>query len=254
MEVSQIALAQMLLSCFLCGIAMGFCYELLRLPRILLFGDLLPYAAVLQKKLTLSMSLRPISSRGHSCDQEESCRLPEESGEGQKGSRKKTYLSSALMAITDILFCLICAIVLILVLYATNHGEFRLVAPGALFIGILISRCTLSRVLACFMQVLYVIVRASIIHLVAIILYPFLKSGLAVWHISLPLRQRLAAQRRVRKEKRLQRADARREIRQNKRQRAKQTDQITEQPSPRPPHDGRRVFRMGGSHIHGMSK
>lgn len=236
MEVSQLSLARMLLSCFLGGVLMGLLYEVLLLPRLLLFGVLSPPVQRWKERLLLPRALCPLMRWG-ATKKTSQVNL----------SKGKRVGSAVLLGIADTLFCLIGAMLLLLLLYATNHGEFRFSALSALLFGVLLCRMTLLRLLSLVIQFAYVLVRAVIVWTVALLSYPFLRAALFLWHRTATLRQRIKEKYLNYKQKRVLRAA--------QRKRKKEYSDITSSniENVEPPHrraapDGRRVFCAGVSH------
>lgn len=175
MEVSQSALARMLCCCFLCGLVLGLFYDLLRLTRMPLGSGLPPRAERLAMRLSIPRRLRPFAPR------------PSQRG-NEKRSRVAVFVVSL---IEDVFFCLVAAVVLVLVLYATNDGQLRLGAVAMLLLGFVGYLITLGRPMRFCLSVLAVVARAMVVWLFCLVAYPFaaLIRLLGAW--TAPLRVRL---------------------------------------------------------------
>ncbi len=235
MEVSQLSLARMLLSCFLGGVLMGLVYEILLLPRLLLFGALSPAAQRLQGRMTLPDVLCPWR-----------CSKEKDEAKARHKHRGKRFGSALLLGVADTLFCLLCAVLLLLLLYVTNHGELRVSALLSLLLGVLLCRMTLLRLLSCTIQCTYVLLRAVLVWMVALLSYPLLRAVIALWHRTAPLRRRIKRKFIRYKENKVLRAAQRK----NKKEYSDITSSNIESAEPfeRPAPDGRRVFCVGTSH------
>lgn len=177
MEVSQNALAWMLLCSFLCGLVLGFCYDVLRLTRMWIGAELSPTAILLRHRLALPPRMKLISVKPRA----------------EKSDKYTKTLRFVVLFIEDILFCLLVAITLALLLYQTNDGQFRLSAVAMLFCGIGIYLMTIGRLIHLFSGVIFEVIRAMIIWLLAILAYPMVLLGRYVAKWTAPLRHRLWA-------------------------------------------------------------
>lgn len=157
MEVSQHALAWMLLSSFLCGLALGICYDMLRLTRMWVGVELPPPAKRLRERMALPQRLRWAT---------EKAKVPK----SQKLSETAKYI---FLLAEDILFCLLIAITLVLLLYRANDGQFRLSAVVLLFGGLAAYLMTLGRLVKQCSGIIVVTVRAVFVWSGAILTYPF---------------------------------------------------------------------------------
>ncbi len=218
----------MLLACFLGGCLMGIVYELLCLPHTLLFSRLHPVALSLSRRLQRPAALQY-----------------RKKSTPPQPHRKHAWLYLCLRIVSDTLFCLISAVLLLLLLYATNQGQLRLSAPIALAIGFIFSHVTLARLFSLIVHLIYVITRAVLLWLIAIAVFPFYHLFLCTLRLLRPPCRkavdrlgRMASALRARIAERLKkRASATRNISSTNEQSS---------PLPRPQHDGKRVFCSGG--------
>lgn len=230
MEVSQLSLARMLLSCFLGGVLMGLIYEILLLPRLLFFGELSCAARRLQLRMALPSPLCPVwrsNQEPHSA-----------------AVIRNRLFSTLLLAVADTLFCFLSAVLLLLLLYATNHGAFRLIAPVAMLSGVLLIRATLLRPLSGVIQWVYVLLRALLVWCVALLCYPFLRILRALWHRTAGCRQHLKDRYRQCRARRVQRKAERKHKKEYSDQESSNIENTMIKPKRAAP-DGRRVFCAG---------
>ena len=225
MEVSQNALAWMLFYSFLCGLALGLCYDVLRLTRMWIGTELPPTAILLRNRLALPPRMKLISAKPRSV-------------KSDKYTKTVRYI---VVFVEDILFCLLVALTMALLLYQTNDGQFRLSAVVVLLCGIGGYLATLGRLVRLFSGVIVVIVRATVIWVLAILAYPIVVLARLIVKWTAPLRHRLYERVlnrwRVFKEKHDLRKQARME-----RKTYKQASEIS---VPRPP-NGKHYFASGG--------
>ena len=233
MEISQLDLGRMLLCSLLCGGVLAVFYELMQLPLTLLFSEL--YA--LPKKL------------------KETCRVPKalhapfslpwsRKKNGKSAHRAGQIFRQILRVVTDLLFCICAALLLLLTLYATNDGAFRWSSVGAMLVGFFICRRLLTPLIGTCLQTVYVGLRAAVAFLISALLYLPLRLVWLVWIKSGPLRARVKARylqyrKRIEKKKaeRLHKKNAKTEESTNK----NKENIRREHPIP----DGRRVFYVG---------
>ena len=157
MEVSQHALAWMLLSSFLCGLALGVCYDVLRLTRMCMGVELPLQAQRLRDRTALPQKLRWTTGKG-------------KPPKNRKLSETAKYI---FLCAEDILFCLLIAITIVLLLYRANDGQFRLSAVALLLGGLAAYLMTLGRLVKQCSGVIVVTLRAVFIWSGAILTYPF---------------------------------------------------------------------------------
>lgn len=133
MEVSQLALARMLLLALAIGSALGFLNDGFRTTRLWLGAQLPPAADRLTDRLALpAVFVKVMPFLKHT------------------PRRPGRVARACLMFAEDIVLCLAGGVALILLLYATNQGQFRLSALAAMGAGIALYRFTISRlVMAC---------------------------------------------------------------------------------------------------------
>ena len=237
MEISQISLARMLLSCFLAGVLMGLVYEILLLPRLLLFGVLSATPERLQTRL---------APPGRLClwKKREKAEISKTAYHKNKGKR---IGSALLLGVADTLFCPLCAVLLLVLCYATNDGQLRLSAVLALLLGVLLCRMTLLRPLSLIIQCTYVVLRSLLLWMVALLSYPLLKALQAIWQRTAAMRARMWEKYQRYRQRRAQRAE-------QKKHKQEYSDIISsnienaETPIMRAAPDGRRVFCTGVSH------
>ena len=230
MTVSQVALAAMLLSCFIGGVVLTLVYEILLIPKFLLCGAWFPWIHRWKQRLSLPDSLCPWNKLFG----DHKSRPPKEYSIWQK------IVPFILTMAADFSFCVIAAVVLMLLLYATNDGAFRWSALFTMLLGVVLGRVTLARWMAFTAQLLYTAIRAGLVFLIAVVCYPVLWGLIQLWLISAPYRHRTITcyqQRKV--------------ARRIKKEKQKQLRNTTPQPQPaaaisvRPQPDGRRVFCSG---------
>ena len=190
MEVSQIALARMMFVCFLCGIMLGVLYEVVRFTHLLLGNTPIPAVQRLQRKLAIPAALRllPIPKRRLCAN-----------------AKVFRWLSTFIFFLEDVLFCVLCAIVLILALYVTADGQLRLIAVLALAIGFLLYLKTVGRLILPLVGGFFVALRALFLWGFALVSYLPLRGAICLYHRGLPLRERMKQRRKALCEQRLAR-------------------------------------------------
>ncbi len=145
----------MLLSAFLCGLALGVFYDALRLTRMWMGAELPPRAQHLRDRLSLPQPLNWIASKA------------------PKSKKLTDAAKAVLLFIEDILFCLAVAITVAVLLYRANDGQFRLSAVVVLLFGLGVYLMTLGRLVQHCSSMIVVLLRAALIWLGAILTYPF---------------------------------------------------------------------------------
>ena len=103
MQISQSALFYLCAASFLVGLALALLYDFLYMMRLWLIPSEVRYHIPRIQELRASRI--------------------------KKGSVKKHKWGSVVLFLQDVLFCLVCAIAVILLLYWLNNGAFRAAAP-----------------------------------------------------------------------------------------------------------------------------
>ena len=103
MQISQSALFYLCAASFLVGLALALFYDFLYMMRLWLIPSEMRYHVPRIQELRASRI--------------------------KKGSVKKHKWGSVVLFLQDVLFCLVCAIAVILLLYWLNNGAFRAAAP-----------------------------------------------------------------------------------------------------------------------------
>lgn len=96
------------------------------------------------------------------------CRMPD----GPLASKTKTVCRAVLLAILDAFFCLFFAVVLIVLLYYTNDGQFRSSAVVLSLVGFGLYRCTLRHLLSPLLLLIRAMLRAALYWMVTVVTYP----------------------------------------------------------------------------------
>ena len=174
MEVSQRALAFLLCRAFLCGVALGAFYDVLRITRLWMGEGLPPAARALEGRLALPENLRFFH-------------MP------RVFRRPGGVAGGILIFFEDVLFCLVCAVVLILELYVCNDGQFRLSALACMLIGVFAYLISLGRGVLLVSGTLTAILRAAVQWTVALVCFPFCHMFRWVGRLTAPMRRRVAA-------------------------------------------------------------
>lgn len=132
MEIDPSLQLAMLLSALLWGVGMGILWELLTAIRILLGAYTPPEAMRAQYAKRLPLLGRPVTF--------------------ERKSPLRRVWRGVVIALGDVLFCVVIAIVAILILYRYNDGVFRLSVPVLMLLGLallrFISATPLARVMA----------------------------------------------------------------------------------------------------------
>ena len=174
MEVSQRALALLLCRAFLCGVALGAFYDVLRITRLWMGEGLPPAARALEGRLALPEKLRFFH-------------MP------RVFRRPGGVAGGILIFFEDVLFCLVCAVVLILELYVCNDGQFRLSALACMLVGVFAYLISLGRGVLLVSGTLTAILRAAVQWTVALVCFPFCHMFRWVGRLTAPMRRRVAA-------------------------------------------------------------
>lgn len=207
-----------MLLCLLAGMLLSFFHLVFCLPATLITGQLHPLASGFAERIARPASLVYVSrkNRLHS------------TGKG---------ISLALLVFSDILTVLLGAIMLLLILYVTNNGAFRMSAPILLFCGYFLSQITLTKFFALIIQLLFVFCKAAFVWILALAAFPFYRIARYLWRKSMPMRRRCNRYFEERKLARAQRASKKKQLR------AKIAEPIVKKPQ----HDGRHVYCVGHS-------
>lgn len=242
MEVSQLALAEMLICCFIGGVALAFFYELVQFPIVLLCSDLhrVPQAVANRLKVPgrLRFLLRKRTSR---------------SSLRHRFLGASRVVQTVLRFFVDVFFCLVLATLLLLILYATNDGAFRFSAPVCLLGGFFACLVTLAPRCLVGIECVYVSLRAIFCWVMALLAYFPLRLGRLLWYRTAPIRTALTRRYRAwvdrrerkREEKRKKQTDAK----ERRRRPDAKNDEGTAFPRSYPTPDGKHVFYTGTSHI-----
>ena len=119
MQLSQSALFYLFCASFLAGLALSLFYDVLYCTRIWMMPPQIRYSVGAIQKMRVS---RP-----------------------QKRSAKKAKGLSVAVFFEDVLFCIVCALTLILLLYWLNNGAFRAAAPLFMAAGFFLWRISISK-------------------------------------------------------------------------------------------------------------
>lgn len=166
----------MLLWCFVIGMSLGLWLDLLRLTRASEKSPRAP-SERLVARLCVPQRLCLIAKRPH---------------------KKSRQGASFIMTMAqDVLFCLVTAILLILVLYATNDGQMRLSGLVSLVAGILAYIVTIGRLVTPVLATVAVVIGAILHWTVALVCYPVLWIARLLWKWSAPSRRWIGQQARA---------------------------------------------------------
>ncbi|MBQ4274509.1 MAG: spore cortex biosynthesis protein YabQ [Clostridia bacterium] len=119
MQISQSALFYLCAASFLVGLALALLYDFLYMMRLWLIPSEVRYHIPRIQELRASRI--------------------------KKGSAKKHKWGSVVLFLQDVLFCLVCAITVILLLYWLNNGAFRAAAPICMAVGFWLWHISLSK-------------------------------------------------------------------------------------------------------------
>lgn len=155
MEVSQSALAYMLLWAFLAGLALGCAYDILRILRLTDTTES-PRVAFVRRKLILPQALRPHMP----------CKIK------HPPARIKHLVTGVKLFFEDVLFCVLFAVTAILLLYYTNDGQLRLSAISCMLIGFGVYFATMGRITKPLFMLVFLLLRAVICWTTALVIYP----------------------------------------------------------------------------------
>ena len=144
-----------MLGCSLiCGFLLGILYDVIQCLCRSRDVGVAPWAKKWMQRITL-----PGGGR---------CRLPA----CPKASKLNVICKALLRAILDAFFCLIFAVVLIVLLYYTNDGQFRSSAVAMSLAGFGLYCCTLRRLLSPLLLLIRAMLRAALYWTVTIVTYP----------------------------------------------------------------------------------
>ncbi len=160
MEVSQSSLAVMLLLAFLCGSAMGVMYDGLQMLRELFSTNSgpSPWLKSLQVRMMLPAALQwhtRKARRRHSMS-----------------AVAKKVMSMTTLVLQDLFFCVCAAIVMSLLLYATNDGQFRVSALFLATLGFVVYRIFPGRLVRRVWIDLLILLRVLLQWIVALLCFP----------------------------------------------------------------------------------
>ena len=229
MQVSQRALAYMLLWALVCGVGLGVFYDCLVVLRRHT-EPTSPFLLKLRGKLSLPPALRFGKSRGSL----------------KQRSKKMEWPQNLWLFFQDVLFCLSFAVVAQLLLYAANDGQWRTSVIVLMLLACLVYRATLGRPVRRLLLLLRTVALLLLTWAVAVLIYP----ARWIWHLSEKPRRRVrekanrlriqcAALVQKQKQKRAARRQSRREP---------QEKVASPTPAPRKPPDGKRVYVAGRRH------
>ncbi len=230
MEVSQLALAEMLICCFIGGVALAFFYELVQLPIVLSCSNLHRVPQAVANRVKVPDRLRFFARE----------RTPRFSLRHRFFGASRV-VQAVLRFFADVVFCLVAATLLLLILYATNDGAFRFSAPACLLGGFFACLVTLAPRWLVGIECAYVLLRAIFCWIMALLAYFPLRLGRFFWQRTAPIRAALTRRCRAL-------ADRRKRKRQRRKVK-KQTDEGTMLPRSHPTPDGKHVFYAGTSHV-----
>ena len=147
-------MARMLLACLIAGILLGFAYDFLRLSHLLFENRSFPCAEQMKQRLALPHALRLLPF--------------------QKKKRVGVLnrrLAVCVIGLEDVVFSLLFFVVLILTLYATADGQFRISALAAQLLGFFLYLWTIGRVTLPVYATVVVALKAGIAFLFAVLSY-----------------------------------------------------------------------------------
>jgi hypothetical protein len=228
MQVSQRALAYMLLWSLACGAGLGLVYDLLAMLRGPM-GLLPPFLMRLGERLALPPALR----------------LKRLVKRPRSNNKKREWGEAVLLFWQDVLFCLLFAVVATLLLYYTNDGQWRMGVIVLMLLSLVGYRATMGRPMRFVLLLLRMLMSSLLAWIAAILAYPFRrlwrcleKPRLALCGYVVGLYRRILLAMEQSKQKR------------RARRQSKQTTEDTSAPPAqqrqRKPPDGKRVFASGG--------
>lgn len=152
MSVSQTGLGSLYLCAVLLGFALGAVYDALRITRVFLGVHYSRRTARALRRISLPM-LAPIKDRGES------------------------RALGLVVFLEDFCFCLLAAILLILLFYEMNDGKPRLLTVVICAGGFLIYRATLGRLVILFSEVIAFVLEVAVRYLLFVLLFPIQRVG-----------------------------------------------------------------------------
>lgn len=159
MEVSQVALARLLLYAVLSGGCLGSLYDLFRMTRLLCFGaSCSPNTAAYLQSLRLRLPLLHPQKRR---------------SEHRRALRFAVFFG-------DLLFCLIAGSVIVLLFFQFNSGKIRIPALICAAIGFVCYRMTLGRLTAIVFEWVAFLSETALRYAVFFLLFPFRRTAIAL--------------------------------------------------------------------------
>lgn len=221
MEVSQRALAYMLLWALLGGALLGCLYDLFSFHR-------------------------------RECKENSSCaaRLAERTRlpgplawrKQRAKSSKREWVSIVVLMAHDVLFCLLFALAAVLLLYYTNDGQWRWSVPIGMLSAFLLYRATLGRLVRRALEILLILMRALLLWTIALLLYPIRR----MWRLWEKPRRMLIAWGRRLYHRLLSGVRGQIEKRRARQKTSDIPDEVKQHVHNRRPPDGKTVFAKGG--------
>ena len=144
----------MLLWGILCGAALGVLWDIFRLTRVMLGVPYPSRGAKSMYERPLPFLKRPLGLRS----------------EGR--SRIRAGVRIAVIFLEDVVFGVVGAAVMILLVYVTNDGVFRVMAPAGMLIGFCLYYVTVGRLVLSLSQMIVFCLRAGMLYLVTLLLLP----------------------------------------------------------------------------------
>ena len=148
MEISQIALARLSLIAFFLGTVLSLLYDVLRVTRT--FWDSMERSPFVTKLLEFHLPL--LSPRE---------------------KQKKPRFLCVITFFEDFIFCILVALILILLFYQGNNGKLRIPVLLCGILGFLVCRLTLSRVVARLSELIVFSVYTAVRYVCFFIFLPF---------------------------------------------------------------------------------
>ena len=152
MQVSQQALAYMLLCALLCGIALGVLYDFVSLVRRRDAGRY-PHAEHLRERLKPPKALSPRRKQAGTM-------------------KKKEWIFDLILFFEDVAFCLLFSVVTVLLLYATNDGQWRTSVPVLMLVAFFGYRATLGRPIRQALAYLRALLSTILAWILALLFFP----------------------------------------------------------------------------------
>jgi hypothetical protein len=148
-------LMAMLLWGLVCGAALGVLWDVFRLTRVML-GVTYPlkHVPVPDKERNLPLLGRPLPSRTG------------------KDPVWKRWMRPIVIFCEDVLFGVTCGTVMSLLIYVTNDGIFRVMAPVGMLVGFLVYYVTVGRLVLSLSQWIVYIIRVLLCYATALLLLP----------------------------------------------------------------------------------